>query len=445
MAERQERAARADAVVVAWARLILLACVLFVMIGANPYQHELVFDPLTGGAIINPANRIIWLGLFACSLPVVAVRLREILAAVRYLLPLLLLFGWFIVTVSWSIDPDASSRRLLLYVVALVICSAVVIGIGDGSLLHRTVAQACAIVIVIDVFSWVFMPQQSMTELGLAAIHNHKNTLGAVMLFASMVITPYALSRPELKGRALWFGLQIAALALLFASLSKTSIALCAVSFCLGALALFLSRWRRRNLTSLAAICAAILSLAVLGWIIYCSVTQTSLLGPLQSVTFTQRTDVWSFVLQEIGKHPWRGVGFGAFWDVNPAVQPSKQTDLWFAQPDSPTNEAHNGYLDIAATTGLPGLLLALGLLLSWIVRGFAILRDGQLHQTSDRYYALFLCVFPLIFFIHNWMESSYFTANSAYGFIILLTGVSIELREMQRMKSQIIATSSSS
>ena len=47
--------------------------------------------------------------------------------------------------------------------------------------------------------------------------------------------------------------------------------------------------------------------------------------------------------------------------------------------------------------------------------------------------YAVFLGLFPLMFFVHNWMESSYFTADSPYGLIILLVGVDIDMRRRER------------
>ena len=42
---------------------------------------------------------------------------------------------------------------------------------------------------------------------------------------------------------------------------------------------------------------------------------------------------------------------------------------------------------------------------------------------------AILLGVFPLMVFGHNFMESSYFTANSIFGTVLLLLGVEIERR----------------
>lgn len=147
-------------------------------------------------------------------------------------------------------------------------------------------------------------------------------------------------------------------------------------------------------------------------------------------VTFTQRTDVWAFVWDEFVKRPIRGWGFGGFWDIDPGVQPSLQTDAWFAQPDAFTNEAHNGFLDLAVTTGLVGLVGAVVILFRWLGGGLALIGQtvgGQQPQAFGA--ALVLGVFPLMVFGHNFMESSYFTANSIFGTVLLLLGIEIERR----------------
>ena len=190
---------------------------------------------------------------------------------------------------------------------------------------------------------------------------------------------------------------------------------------------------RARLLWSLAAGLLASLVAAGFGWLAWCGLNGLDPLWPIQQLNFTHRTDVWRFLIGEIGKTPLRGVGFGSFWDVDPAVQPSLKTDEWFAKPDAPTNEAHNGYLDLIATTGAIGLAGAVILLARWIWGGLAMIRAARRpvsqHAADLSPYAVFLGLFPLIFFIHNWMESSYFTADSPYGLIILLVGVDIDLR----------------
>ncbi len=47
--------------------------------------------------------------------------------------------------------------------------------------------------------------------------------------------------------------------------------------------------------------------------------------------------------------------------------------------------------------------------------------------------YLTYLALFPLLFFAHNWMESTYYNANTIFGFVILLAGVEIDLRFRSR------------
>src|SRR5271166_2101241 len=75
-----------------WASLLLIATLLYVLIGSTPYDHELLFDPLTGGAVMSPVNRFIWLALLAMSAPILVFRSEGLAAFGRRLWPLLLLF-----------------------------------------------------------------------------------------------------------------------------------------------------------------------------------------------------------------------------------------------------------------------------------------------------------------------------------------------------------------
>jgi exopolysaccharide production protein ExoQ len=436
LAEQRADLARArDAWISAWTWVLLVATMLYVLIGSNPYQHDAVFDPLTGGSVISPVNRVIWLALLAFAAPVLWWRRADLVDAARRLWPLALLFVWFIATTRWATDPDASSRRLFLYIVDLLICLAVSLGLKDPRRLHSGLAVACAIVVVIDLGSWIVAPAASMTDIGLAAIHTHKNTLGAVMLLTGMICAPYALAQQGLMGRMFWGSVTIASFVLLIASRSKTSLGILVAAAIVGPLLIVLLKRRAEVVWGLGASALALLMASALMWLAWCAMQGQDPLAPVEKLTFTQRTDVWRFTVDQFRLHPWRGVGFGSFWDVDPKVQPSLQTDLWFAQQDAPTNESHNGYLDLLVTTGIPGLIGALLLLFRWMGRGLALLRRALLDPLGGEGralpYLVYLGFFPLVFVVHNFMESTYFNPNSLFGFIILLVGVDIDMRHV--------------
>src|SRR5271168_2750686 len=73
-AAKDQVAQRANRWMNAWASLLLIATLLYVLIGPTPYDHALVFDPLTGGAVISPVNRFIWLALLALAAPILVFR-----------------------------------------------------------------------------------------------------------------------------------------------------------------------------------------------------------------------------------------------------------------------------------------------------------------------------------------------------------------------------------
>jgi len=431
-ARQAARAAALDRGAIWLAGVLLVLTLLYVLIGPTPYQHAVNLDPLTGAAVMSPINRYIWLGLLALSLPVLWVRRAALPAMALYIAPLLLLLGWFVLTTRWALDPAASNRRLLLYLINTIICVAISVGLKDMRRLHLGIGVACAIVIAIDLASWIVAPGVSMTDLGLAAIHSHKNTLGAVMLLAGFATGTLAWSSPEWRGKTFWWTVTAGAVVLLVASLSKTSLG---VFFVLvAATPVLLALLKQRVAVQLGLVFGglAVIAAVVFGWLAWNGVTGGDAYAPFKGITFTQRTDVWAFVWEQFVQHPIRGLGFGSFWDIDPRVQPSLQTDAWFAQPDAFTNEAHNGYLDLAVTTGVIGLAGAVIVLVRWIVRGMGLIRASALRPPSvDRRTmlgaALLLGVFPLMVFGHNFMESSYFTANSIFGTVILMLGIEID------------------
>ena len=139
-----------------WGSAILIAMLLYMLIGQQPYNHEAVLDPVTGVAPVSPINRIFWVGLFGLSVPIFWFRRGLLVETLRRLWPLILLLVWFAATTRWALDPGVSNKRLFLYVLVTAICVAVSLSVRDGHRLHATMAIACAIMVGIDLFSWVF-------------------------------------------------------------------------------------------------------------------------------------------------------------------------------------------------------------------------------------------------------------------------------------------------
>jgi O-antigen ligase len=74
---------------------------------------------------------------------------------------------------------------------------------------------------------------------------------------------------------------------------------------------------------------------------------------PIDS-TFTGRTRIWGFTIENINRYPIFGYGFSSFWEsefVKTARVEATEAGVW-------AHSAHQSYLDIAVAIGLPGLIL---------------------------------------------------------------------------------------
>jgi O-antigen ligase len=83
-----------------------------------------------------------------------------------------------------------------------------------------------------------------------------------------------------------------------------------------------------------------------------------TLVGRLMSdPTFTGRVVIWQFALDHIAERPIIGFGYEAFWQTDELVSAWNWLESWGLR----ASHAHNGFLNIAVTTGLVGLVLTLG------------------------------------------------------------------------------------
>ncbi len=76
--------------------------------------------------------------------------------------------------------------------------------------------------------------------------------------------------------------------------------------------------------------------------------------------TFTGRDEIWQFALDHIAQRPLFGFGFEAFWGTPTCWPHWNYQESWGYR----ASDAHNGYLNLAVTTGLVGLAFALW----WII-----------------------------------------------------------------------------
>jgi O-antigen ligase len=73
----------------------------------------------------------------------------------------------------------------------------------------------------------------------------------------------------------------------------------------------------------------------------------------MPDATFTGRTEIWKFAIDHVAQRPITGYGFATFWGTDQVVY-GMSGATWA----NTAAHAHNGYLDLALTIGIPGAVL---------------------------------------------------------------------------------------
>ena len=381
---------------------------------------------------VNPLNRIIWLGLLAAAAPIAMARWKEITRLLRSLWPLLALYCYFALSTTWALDPAASSRRLMFTVVQLLLTVVLLSGLKRAASLHVTVAVICTVAALADLATWIVMPGYAMTDEGLAGLQLQKNQTGLLMMYGCLSAgTAFFLLRGRLIRTAIAAAVVMMA-GLLVATRSTTSQSIVLLAPVVMPLILLVSRLPASAIWAIVASILASLAVVIFGYLAWCGLVNADPWLPMRGVTFTNRTDLWAFVSGEIAKRPWLGTGYASLWAINPAVQPSLKSDMWFGVY-AIINEAHEGYLDLWATTGIIGLAGGLFVVLRTIgLAGRAIVQA----ESSAQAWASGRLAFPTAVFhltmllgllVHNLTESNLFSNNSVLAVAFIVAAVDLE------------------
>lgn len=340
---------------------------------------------------------------------------------------------WFALTAATSWEPNLSFRRLIFTLIAIAIAAMTALLPRSVRQFAEVLAAAVLIVLALCYFGVVFLPALAIhqatdyLETDLAGdwrgVFGHKNEAGAIMANFVFIGLFVARARNAVLGGAI---VALSAVFLFFAH-SKTSIVLVPTILVLSALLHGLRRSAPGiviTLTGLVAFNA--LSIGSL----FFEPVRNLLDTVMTDSTFTGRTEVWQFVLDRIRERPLFGYGFSAFWGTPQVVFGMGSPDIWA----NTAGHAHNGYLDLALTLGLPGTALVMLWLVILPLSDFYRWRDtGEPSQSEPALAMLFLRI--CLFAAFGSCFESMLLPEGAAGLLLFLAAFGLRFLTMARVK----------
>jgi exopolysaccharide production protein ExoQ len=295
-------------------------------------------------------TQVFWLIVIANSVLLVVLRkgrnLPGVLWVLGSLLPLIL---WITVSFCWSAFPDLTIRRAVREIIELVSIVLLISTYSHPTEPLRVLFLSFLSIMFVDL---IFIPFPSHYLDGYVGVHGHKNSTGAFYLLALPLFVLAILDRRIARWPYTAIFASICAVGLLLLSKSKTAVGVCALTI-ICVVALGALRWMGQYKGVFAIIYALIAGAsAIVVVAVGLDDTLTFLTG---DPTLTGRVALWQYVLARWEENPYFGQGFGALWQVG------SETEAYLRHSNVTgwmMNEAHNGYLDVLAQTGIIGILL---------------------------------------------------------------------------------------
>ncbi|MFY9695274.1 MAG: O-antigen ligase [Xanthobacteraceae bacterium] len=340
---------------------LFLAAFLAAWISFHPFP-DLSLPPqsvVEGG---DPANQI---GYSAMFLAFAGFTYRHEPRRLMLLLrPVLIaIVAWCVLSVLASWEPVLAARRLAFELIVISIAAMLLLVPKNLRQFSDLLAAAALIVLAACYLGVFLLPQYAIHHATdflepehageWRGVFPHKNNAGAAMVL--FIFIGFYVARM----RSFALGAAIVALAGIFLAFSASKTAIGVLP-----LALILSGIIGRSRSAALGIAIVVATLFVFE---LCSVG-TVIFEPMQQLmqtimpdaTFTGRTEIWQLAVQAVAQRPFTGYGFSAFWGTPEVVYGFGDHASWA----NAATDAHNAYLNLAVTIGIPGMLLVV----LWVV-----------------------------------------------------------------------------
>lgn len=395
--------------------VLALAAFLLCWIGLQPFldlTDPANFRPSTSAGFLNSAAIM----LLAAAMGAVLVRggIHRVMPVAT--LALTLLVAWLALNVVMSAYPVSTARRFAVTLCLFAIAVSFVQLPRNSRHFAAILAVGALGVLALSYAGLMLAPGRAMhtvADLGepehagnWRGHFSHKNTAGA----ASAVLIIIGLYVARARSLALGALIVVAAAIFLVFSAAKTPAGILPVVLVCAAVIARLPglAWRMAFVAALVIF----INLLSLGSVVFPSI-RAVLDRVLPDPTFTGRDQVWHFAIGEASARPLFGYGLEAFWGTNEVAHGGGGIETWA----NATVSAHQAYLEVILTLGLPGLALTIVWAVIQPVRDYA--RSRALG--NDPVLALLYLRLWLFTIVLGSMESGFFSSFEPIWFSFLI------------------------
>ncbi|MBV7518200.1 O-antigen ligase [Ensifer sp. ENS12] len=412
--------------------VLFMATFLFFWITTTP------FIDLTGAAVLDPSagnsnrlNQIVSLALFAGMFAYgLAHPMRGIILQPRPLLAVL--YIWFLFVSAISAYPMFGIKGTVLAVMVTINASIYLLLPASERHFAKMLGIGTLFMLAVAYYGILFKPTLAIhqaSELrepmnaGLWRGHfPHKNSAAAAMVIAAF----FGLFVMNVWSRLAGLVIVVLSFNFLLHTGGKTSTAM------LPAIVLLAWVFERFRFLRIPIVIGGVglFNLFAVGSAVFKPLSDfVTELGI--DATFTNRADIWRFAFTALAEQPITGYGFKAFWQTSELVNSGGSIETWAVAAAN----GHNSYLDIALTTGFPGLLLTVIWLLVLPLRNIARLAPAVEHSHLTRLY-----IRVWLYTIFNaGLESLFFEGGNLlwFTFLFSLYGLHLQSRAVLSVTPQ--------
>jgi O-antigen ligase len=405
--------------------VLFMAPFLAAWISFHPFQSLAEPPPaVTGGDLVN---QLTFSGLFLSLAAWVYFHNPErLLLLLRPTFVLLLCWCALSVVTSW--EPALAARRFAFAIVLMGLCAMALL--VPKNLRHFSDLMAALVLIVLAAcyLGVLLVPQLAVHQAtdflepehagSWRGVFAHKNQAGAVMVLFIFIGLFVARMRSVALGGTI---VVLSAIFLAF-SQSKTAIGVLPLALLLAAV---VARVRRPMFAiSLVVTVLFAFNLFSVGTVLFEPV-HNLVAAIMPDATFTGRTDIWKLGLDALAQRPLTGYGFSTFFGTEEVVYGLGENQTWA----NAATDAHNAYLNLAVTIGIPGMLLTILWVVVFPIVDFSRLPDDP-QTRAVRMLFLRACLFGTY---ASCFESSIFQQVGEVWFFFMTAAFG--LRYLSRMR----------